>query len=945
MMVGRSAERSRLVRLVADAKAGRSRSLVVRGEAGIGKTALLEYAAGVAGGMRILRVAGIESEAEIPFAALQLMLARDVGRFDALPAAHAQALRAAFGTGPASGDRLMVGAATLTLLSELAGERPLLCLFDDVQWFDRSSVDALLFAVRRLHTDPVGAVFAVRDGERPFPASGIDDVRLPRLGARDAAELLATVGPLPQPVADRVLVESGGNPLAIVELARSGTGALPSPVAPLAAVGRLEEHYRLQLRTLPSRTRQALLLVAADHGCELWSYLAAAGRLGLRADDLEPAEHAGLVRVTADAVEFRHPLIRAAAYQEAPLARRLAAHRALADVLSDPRDADRRAWHAATAAGGIDDGVADELERAAERALARGAPAAASRALERAVRLSGDAAVQARRLVAAARAAYDAGLLDHADTLAAAVTAMTGPALASAEAEGRPALAGAEADGRPAPAGAEADGRPADFGATAGKAVEGGAISASAAWIQAEAAWIRAQVAYERESPARACALALDAAVPVLAADPARAISVLTEAVWCARDAADEGLLARCDERLGRVRGGPPEVARALGGFVALLSGRTEEAVPPMRDLLLAACDGAMDATLEGLTAGFLGVLIGADDLALTVLDRQVATMRAQGALGWLPYVQEPLALAQLVTGGFRDAEANVAEAISLAAELGQDFQVIVLTAISSWLAAVRGEVNTARKRAGLVLEHAGRHGMAAAQARWGLALIDLMAGDPHAALDRLDEVCAGPPGRDVTVRAIADHVEAGVRAGDLDRARHHLPQLESWAGHTASPEAGALLLRCAALLDESREARQRFEASLAVDGCGPYDRARTQLAYGEWLRRHRRPTSARTLLSQALATFDQIGAHGWQARVRTELIALGGPVPPPDTAAAGQLTAQELQVVRRAALGLSNREIAAQLFLSPRTVGHHLYKAYPKLGVSRRAELGRLDL
>ncbi|MFI6394192.1 AAA family ATPase [Nonomuraea sp. NPDC050540] len=453
MMVGRSAERSRLVRLVADAKAGRSRSLVVRGEAGIGKTALLEYAAGVAGGMRVLRVAGIESEAEIPFAALQLMLARDAARFDTLPAPHAQALRAAFGTGPASGDRLMVGAATLTLLSELAGERPLLCLFDDVQWFDRSSVDALLFAVRRLHTDPVGAVFAVRDGERPFPASGIDDVRLPRLGARESAELLATVGPLPQPVADRVLVESGGNPLAIVELARSGTGALPSPVAPLAAVGRLEEHYRLRLRTLPSRTRQALLLVAADHGCELWSYLAAAERLGLRAGDLEPAEHAGLVRVTADAVEFRHPLIRAAAYQEAPLAWRLAAHRALADVLSDPRDADRRAWHAATAAGGIDDGVADELERAAERALARGAPAAASRALERAVRLSGDAAVQARRLVAAARAAYDAGLLDHADTLAAAVTAMTGPAPADTEADGPPAPAGAEAGGRPADGG------------------------------------------------------------------------------------------------------------------------------------------------------------------------------------------------------------------------------------------------------------------------------------------------------------------------------------------------------------------------------------------------------------------------------------------------------------------------------------------------------------
>ncbi|HSK97295.1 MAG TPA: AAA family ATPase [Euzebyales bacterium] len=422
VIVGRSVERSRLHRVVADAKDGRSRSLVLRGEAGIGKTALLDYASSVADGMRVLRVVGIESEAEIPFAALQVMFARDMDRFDALPGPQAQALRVAFGMSSASGDRLLVGAATVTLLSELAGDGPLLCLFDDVQWFDQSSVDALLFAVRRLHTDPVATIFAVRDGDRPFTAPGIDTITLPRLDRRDSARLLATIRTLPNEIADRVLGESDGNPLAIVELAASTAGAspLPAPVAPLAAVGRLEEHFRVQIRTLPERTRLALLLAAADQGSEPRSFLAAAQRLGLRASDLEPAERSRLVRVTSDAVEFRHPLIRAAAYQDAPFARRLAAHEALTEALSDPRDADRRAWHVAAAARGTDDKAAAELERTAERALDRGAPAAAARALERAAQLSTERAEQGRRLVAAARAAYDAGQLDRAAELAAA---------------------------------------------------------------------------------------------------------------------------------------------------------------------------------------------------------------------------------------------------------------------------------------------------------------------------------------------------------------------------------------------------------------------------------------------------------------------------------------------------------------------------------------------
>lgn len=883
VLVGRAIERSRLNRLIADAKDGRSRSLVLRGEAGIGKTALLDYAESVAAGMRVIRVVGIESEAEIPFAALQLMFGRYADRIDALPGPQADALRTAMGASTTQSDRILVGAATLTLLSELAGDSPLLCLCDDVQWFDSASVEALLFAVRRLHNDAVGTVFAVRDGERTFAPAGLESLTLSRLDHSESRELLASITAVSNEVADRVLADSEGNPLAIVELVPGTTELLPAPVAPLPAAGRLDEHYRRQLDDLPERTRQALLLAASDNGA---SWALAASRQGLRADDLEPAERARLVSVSTDGVTFRHPLIRAAAYQHTPYAQRLAAHTAHAEALTDPRDRDRRAWHLAAAATGTDDEAAAELERAAQRALDRGGPAAAARALERAAQLSADRHQRATRLVAAARAAYDAGQLDRADELAAAGSTLT---------------------------------------VRLGEA--------------AEAGWVRAQVAYERRSPAEASALALSAAKPILQTDPSRAVAMLTEATWCARDAADVTLLRRCAEQARTLRGRSARLADALVALADLLRGDVEAAVAPMRTLLETAADVAQ--SLGRMLAGFLGVLIGADAQATAVLDVHAAELRDAGAVGWLPYVNESIALAQLVSGRLPDAESSVAEAIELGAELGQDLQVVVLTSISSWLAAVRGDTDAARQQADLVLADRRQHRMSAAQANWALALLDLMAEAPAAALDRLDAVCEGPSGWDVTIRAIPDHVDAAVRVGDEARARRYLPRLDAWAKHTESPVARALVLRCEALL--SAEPEPNFQAALAIGESGPYDRARTQLSYGEWLRRHRQRTKARTQLAEAYATFGQIGAQGWQGRVRAELVALGDAVP--EVEATTQLTPQELQVVRRAALGLSNREIAAQLFLSPRTVGHHLYRAFPKLGISRRVELAQLDL
>ena len=894
MIVGRDAELSRISRLVADAKGGRSRSLVVRGEAGIGKTALLDHAADLASGMRVLRVVGIESETEVAFAALQVLFAGDTDRIDAIPQAQADCLRMAFGTSGKPVDRGLPGAATLSLLSELAGEGPLLCLLDDVQWFDEPSLDALLFAVRRLQADPIATIFAIRDGERPFRAPGIDSLTLDRLEQADASRLASTVRPVRSELVKRILDESGGNPLAIIELTTSADAAgWPAPVAPLPATGRLQTHFGRQVRDLDPRTRSALLLAAADHGSDLATLMTAAGRLGVAAADFETAERRRLVQVAAGGVAFRHPLIRAAAYQEASFAARLAAHGALAAVLSDPRDADRRAWHRALAASGTNEGVAAELEQVADRAAGRGGPSAAVRALERAAQLSSVPNERGRRLVAAARAAYDAGQGDRAVELA-----------------------------------------------------EDGVTLTDEPREVAEAAWIRAQVAYERTSPAEAARLAVDAATPVLTTEPDQAVAVLTEAMWCARDAADADLVGVCAERLAQVRGGSAVLVDGLVGMSRLLRGDLVSAVDPMRAMVESAGAREGTPTLERLTAGFMALLIGADERAVAIHDQQVEELRRQGAMGWLPYALELLGTAQLVTARLREADASLAEAMALADEFGQELQVVVLTSMAAWLAAVQGDAATAGRHAARVLSDNRHHGIAAAQAEWALALVDLTAGNAQAALDRLDGVCAGLPGRDVMRRAVPDHVEAAVRAGDSERARRYLPHLTAWATHTESPVAKGLMLRCRALLADGATTDSAFRESLDVEECGPYDQARTRLAYGGWLRRHRRPKAAREHLVRAHHEFEEIGAHGWDRLVRAELVALGDEVP--DLAAAtdaGLLTPQELQVVRRAARGMSNREIAAELFLSPRTVGHHLYKAYPKLGVRRRGELAHLDL
>jgi DNA-binding CsgD family transcriptional regulator len=937
VLVGRGRELERIALALADVRAGRGGALVIRGEPGMGKTSLLDRAAHDAvndagtgsaarpgAGVRVVRGMGIESETELAFGGLHMMLHPFADRFGALPAQQAAALRSAFGLAETPvHDRFLIGAATLTLLSELAGERPLLCLVDDAQWLDRASADALFFAARRLGAaDPILMVFAVRDGARPFPVPGIEALALVGLDRAAASELLDAHDAgarLTVPARERLLDEAGGNPLALIELAAvlaaeeaAGRADAAGRVGPLRVGGRIQEAFRLQLNEMPAPTRLLLLVVAADGTADLGVVLRAAEALGLGAADLGPAEESRLVVLGTSGegasgeveVRFRHPLIRAVTYQDAAHHQRIAVHGALAAALTGPEHADRRAWHLAAAASGPDEKVAAELERAALRAGHRGGTAAVAAAYERAARLSVEREGRARRIVRAARAAYDAGQPDRATRLAAEAASLTR----------EPAVA-------------------------------------------AEAVYVRAQVEYERTSPAADAALALEGAELIAASDPERSVLMLTEAMWCARDACARDLLGRGVDRLRSVVLPPGSaLVPVVDGLIAygrLAEGAAGEAVPPMRALLAAARAGSVDDLVNRLIAGFMGLLVADDEAATEVLEAAAADARAEGALGWLPYVLEPLAIARLLRGDFRGAQAVLAEGMSLASDIGMDMQLTVLVGIAARLEAVTGDADRCRSLAGEALDHAGLHPVNAALASWGLGLLDLAEGRAEAALERLAAVCSGPARHDLLIRAVPDQVEAAVRAAGRasDPARTHLPAFLEWADHAGGPAATALALRCRALVAEGEEPGEHYRAALALhEKAGEdrgYDAARTALLYGEWLRRRRRRTEARELLTRAQDAFTRLGAGRWADRAGAELEVLGDrPVARThDADLLRRLTPQELQVVRLAAAGYSNREIGARLYLSPRTVGHHLYKAFPKIGVTRRVELARLEL
>jgi DNA-binding CsgD family transcriptional regulator len=915
VLYGRGAEEQAIGEVLARARGGRSGVLVIRGEAGIGKSALLEQAAREAADMAVLRGSGVETEAELPFAGLHMILRTVLGRLGNLPPPQAAALRGALalpgGEDRAVDDRFLVGLGVLTMLSELAEEQPLLCLIDDAQWLDRASADALFFAARRLDAEGIAMLFAARDDGHAFDVPGLPVLRLGGLDDKAASELLtAHAGRLRSRVRDRVLQEAAGNPLALIELPavltpeQRSSGLTPHAfhIGTVSPTSRVHDAYRIRLLRLPEATQAVLLLAAADDTADLDAITRAAEVLGFSLADLEPAERAGLVQVGEGGVTFRHPLLRAAAYHGATLSLKLAAHRALAQVLPGDENADRRAWHRAAASVGPDDEVAADLESAAERARIRTGYAAASSAYLRAAQLTAHRESRARRLVAAAEAAAEAGDMERADDYAAQATR-----------------------------------------------------SGTDPRVIARAARIRAVLEFDQGSPREAHGILVSAAGSIAAEEPGAAASMLIEAVRNALYAGDHAPAQEAVVLLTAMSlpdgAPPPPFISALAGLADILAVNPARGVPRIREWLTVP-PKSHKITADRFLAAAMALIVGDDEATYARTTSNTADCREQGVVGLLPMALHGLALAQIQRGRHRDAADSAAEGLRLAEDTGQRARAWHLRVILSWLAAVAGEEDRCRSLAGESVGYAARHQftLAAAWGTWALALLDLSNGDAGAALSRLESaVDTGTYHPVIATLYAPDQVEAAVRLGQPDRAHEAAVRFREWAVATGRPWAAAVAARCRGLLSAGHEAERFFAEAVRLHELGgrPFEHARTRLAYGEWLRRERRRIDARIQLRAALETFSEIGAAPWADRARAELRATGALVVAAEDSAepVSQLTSQELQVVRLAALGRTNREIAAQLFLSPRTVGYHLYKAYPKLGIGSRTELAGLDL
>jgi DNA-binding CsgD family transcriptional regulator len=899
-LYGREAEQEVIDGLLAGARRGRSGAVVVRGEAGIGKTALLDYAAEAASGMLLLRTAGVETEAELAFAGLHLLLRPVLSRIDALPAPQAGALRGALGLSErGSDDRFLAGLSVLSMVSELAEDRPVLCLIDDVQWLDAASADALLFAARRLEAEGVVIVLAARDGPRPFAAPGLPGLPLAALDAGQTGRMLDERAPhLVPALRGRVLAEAGGNPLALVELATAlADDASAAGAGPLPVTHRVQELLAVQVRRLGEPAGLLLLLAAAETTGDLELVLQAAQDLGAGADALAPAERAGLVTVEQTRLVFRHPLVRAAAYHSAPLAVRQGAHRALARALDGQPDPDgRRVWHLAAATSGRDEMVATELERAAERSRDRGGYAAVSAAYERAAQLTPDRQVRARRLLAAATAANDAGQMDRAGRLADHAQQLTDDVM-----------------------------------------------------LLAELAHLRTtQVTGDRK--ARIAALAA-AAAPISSTHPAHAAGLLCQAVRVAWADSQAELYEQLTAQLHGLRLPPATRLRPADEAIlqrARLAAGDPGASAAVRDCIAAIRRDPSSATPhERVSASSMAFGMGDHDAIAEISAALAADCRRHGMVGWLAGALQGLTTAQILRGQWADARVSAMEGLKLASDIGQLPRAAFLATLLGQLAAHTGDQDGCLA---WLAEHRRLGGTAAANANYQatqLALLDLSQSRFGQALERLTAL------QDIWWSGTEfmfqpDLVEAAARTGDPDRARRTLTRFEAWAGQTGQPWAQAVTHRCRAMISDDASAERHYRDAVfghEQDG-RPFERARNHLMYGEWLRRSRRRGDARVQLAAALEMFEDLGAPSWAQRAATELAATGGPAaarPPRRAGVLSRLTPQELQVVHLAASGLSNRDIGAQMFLSPRTVGYHLYKAYPKLGVSSRSELGTL--
>ncbi|WP_372470695.1 helix-turn-helix transcriptional regulator [Nonomuraea aurantiaca] len=881
VLYGRAVEISALDEVIARARDGFGGAVVLRGTAGAGKTALLDAAAARGGAMRVLRTTGVESESDLAFAALHQVLWPVTGSLDALPEPQRVAVSAALGLAEGSaGDRFLVGAGVLSLLAEAAAPDGLICVIDDFQWVDRASADALLFAARRLGTERIAMLFAVR-GDAAVKGVPLT-MNVPGLPESAAAELLESrCGELPAQVARELVTLTRANPLALGEVAARLTraqlaGREPLP-DPLPGGARLFGD-RVAALSAPAR----LVALAAAVEADLDLVLRATARLfaeqAVRPGTstrvaLAELEESGLAGVSGTSVRFRHPLIRSAVHEAAAPADVRRVHAVLAELTSD----DRRAWHLAEAALGQDEQVAAALVAAADRARDRGGYGAAATALARAAELTPEPRARAVRLKDAAVAAWLGGRPGQAESLLAEARERAGG-------DAMLAMEIAQLRGR--------------FELNSGNAAE---------------------------------------AVRILAAG--ESLAMLADASEAASYVGDTAAIAE----LGRRAAAHPEgfLRDTVAGIGLTLDG--DAAGPGLLRRALARVGELADAA-EYLWAAAAASYLGEADLAAEMAGRAGRVARVSGMSGQLPVVLEFVATAERIAGRLARSQAVSEEGLELAREAGYENTVAAHLANLAVLAALRGEEEPCERQAREALAIAVPHrvGLRAGVASYALALLDLCLGRFAAAHDRFTAIAAAGPGAGhptVVWRATPDRVEAAVGAGDEAGARAALAAYEQWSTHAATAESHALLARCRGLVESSEDA---FGEALRLH-TNPFEAARTALLLGERLRRTQRPGEARTHLRTAWETFERAGARPWARRAREELRVAGESGQAPPAAVLDALTPQELRIAGLVADGLSSKQIAAQLFLSPRTVEYHLYKIYPKLGIGSRTDLARL--
>jgi DNA-binding CsgD family transcriptional regulator len=896
-LYGRGSECSLLDDVVAGLRAGESRTLLIHGEAGIGKTALLNYVVTAAEDMRVLRAAGVESEMELPFASLHQLCSPVLGTVEQLPAPQRDALEVAFGrtAGPAP-DRFLVGLAVLTLLSRTAEESPVLCVVDDAQWLDEVSAKTLAFVARRLLAEPVGLFLAAR--EPTADLRWLPELEVRGLRHEDARALLrsAVVSRLDERVRDRIVAETRGNPLALLELPRDltveqlagGFGLLDTPGQALPT--RLERSFRRRVEALPPTARLLLLVAAAEPVGDPGIVRHAAERLGMNVAAAHTTD--GLLTIE-ESVKFRHPLVRSAVYRSAPADQRRNVHLALANATDGEVDPDRRAWHLAAAALAPDEAVAEELERCAGRARARGGVAAAAAFLQRALVLTADARRRTERALAAAQLSFQAGWLDTTQRLLAVV-------------ESYP---------------------------------PNGFQTARAALVRGHLAL----VLRSKDAPQ----LLLEAATQLEAFDLALAREAYLTAYSSAMSAAHLGQpgvfldICQAIEHLPPPQDGPDGKSLLLEGLARMHTGGRAVAIPILQR---AARELAQLPDEDVLRWGWIGPMASHvtwdSNGAREIYERQAEIVRTAGALAELPVYLSSLALDNAWNGDLAGARLLIAESDAVAAVTGS--QLPRFAALR--LVSMEGKHAEASALIAATIERATSQGqgLAVRVAQWAAAVLYNGIGRFDQALTAAREVTANDIDPYPQMWALPELVEAAARMGENDVAHKALDRLAEMTrpagtdwGLGTEARSRALLSDCENADRLYREAIQRFGRTRLRP-----ELARAHLLYGEWLRREGRRRDAREQLRTAHQMFAAMGMEAFAERTRRELVATGETARKRSPETRDELTAQEEQIARLVRDGLSNPEIAAQLFLSSRTVEWHLRKVYSKLGISSRREL-----